>query len=354
MSNKSKPMQFSVNQIASLCGGAVEGNGDIIIDSFAKIEEGHPGAISFLANPKYTHFIYDTASSAVLVSRDFTPEKPLGCTLIRVDDPYATVASLMQMASRMLEPNPSGVEQPCFIAEGVEVPADAYIGAFAYIGKGAKLGAGVRIFPGAYIGDGVKVGAGSVIKPNAAVYHGCVIGERCIIHAGAVIGADGFGFAPTENGYEKIPQLGNVVLEDDVEIGANTTIDRAMMGSTRVGRGTKLDNLIQVAHNCTIGEQTVMAAQVGIAGSTHVGSRCMFGGQVGLAGHISVGDNVQLGAQSGVPNSIPSGKRMMGSPAIPAPAFARMAVAQKNLPDLMRRIQQLERQVAELTASAAE
>ncbi len=344
-------MQFSVNQIASLCGGSVEGNGDIIIDSFAKIEEGREGAISFLANPKYTHFIYDTESSAVLVSRDFSPEKPLKCTLIRVDDPYATVAFLMRMASKMLEPNPVGVEQPCFIAEGVEVPADAYIGAFAYVGKGAKLAPGVKIFPGAYIGDGVKLGAGSVVKPNASVYHGCVIGERCIVHSGAVIGADGFGFAPTENGYEKIPQLGNVVLEDDVEIGANTTIDRAMMGATRVGRGTKLDNLIQVAHNCTIGEQTVMAAQVGIAGSTHIGSRCMFGGQVGLAGHITVGDNVQLGAQSGVPNSIPSDKRMMGSPAIPAPNFARMVVAQKNLPDLMRRLQQLEQAVAKLSAA---
>ncbi len=334
-----------------MCGGSVEGNGDIIIDSFAKIEEGRPGAISFLANPKYTHHIYDTASSAVLVSRDFSPEKPLACTLIRVDDPYATVASLMRMASQLLEPNPSGVEHPCFIAEGVEVPADAYIGAFAYIGKGARLGKGVKIFPGAYIGDGVTIGAGSVVKPNASVYHGCVIGERCIVHSGAVIGADGFGFAPTENGYEKIPQLGNVVLEDDVEIGANTTIDRAMMGSTRVGRGTKLDNLIQVAHNCVIGEQTVMAAQVGIAGSTHIGSRCQFGGQVGIAGHISVGDNVQLGAQSGVPNSIPSDKRMMGSPAIPAGNFARMVVAQKNLPDIINRLRALEEKLAELESA---
>ncbi len=344
-------MQFSVNQIASLCGGTVEGNGDIIINSFAKIEEGRPGAISFLANPKYTHHIYDTASSAVLVSRDFAPEKPLACALIRVDDPYATVASLMRMASAMLEPAPVGIEQPCHIAEGVEVPADAYVGAFAYIGKGAELAPGVKIFPGAYVGDGVKIGAGSVIKPNASVYHGCVIGERCIVHSGAVIGADGFGFAPTENGYEKIPQLGNVVLEDDVEIGANTTVDRAMMGSTRVGRGTKLDNLIQVAHNCVIGEQTVMAAQVGIAGSTHVGSRCMFGGQVGIAGHITIGDNVQLGAQSGVPNSIPSDRRMMGSPAIPAGNFARMAVAQKNLPDLMARLRRLELEVARLAAA---
>lgn len=334
-----------------MCGGSVEGNGDIIIDSFAKIEEGRPGAISFLANPKYTHHIYDTASSAVLVSRDFSPEKPLACTLIRVDDPYATEASLMRMASQLLEPNPSGVEHPCFIAEGVEVPADAYIGAFAYIGKGARLGKGVKIFPGAYIGDGVTIGAGSVVKPNASVYHGCVIGERCIVHSGAVIGADGFGFAPTENGYEKIPQLGNVVLEDDVEIGANTTIDRAMMGSTRVGRGTKLDNLIQVAHNCVIGEQTVMAAQVGIAGSTHIGSRCQFGGQVGIAGHISVGDNVQLGAQSGVPNSIPSDKRMMGSPAIPAGNFARMVVAQKNLPDIINRLRALEEKLAELESA---
>ena len=335
-------MQFTASQIAALAGGVVEGDGDVVISSFAKIEEGHPGAISFLANPRYTHFIYDTKSSAVLVSNAFIPERPLNCTLIRVNDPYATVASLMDMASKMLQPNPSGIEQPCFIADGVELPDDIYIGAFAYIGKGAKIGNGAKIYPHAYIGENSAVGDDAIIYSGVTIYHNCKIGNRCIVHSGAVIGADGFGFAPVNGHFNKIPQLGNVVIDDDVEIGANTTVDRATMGSTHIKQGTILDNLIQVAHNCAIGQNTVMAAQSGIAGSTKIGDNCMIGGQVGFAGHIDVGNNVQIGAQSGIPSNVKEGSRLMGSPAMDIKKYARQVVLEKNLQNLYDRVKVLE------------
>lgn len=335
-------MQFTASQIAALAGGVVEGDGDVVISSFAKIEEGHPGAISFLANPRYTHFIYDTRSSAVLVSNAFIPERPLNCTLIRVNDPYATVASLMDMASKMLQPNPSGIEQPCFIADGVKLPDDIYIGAFAYIGKGAKIGNGAKIYPHAYIGENSAVGDDAIIYSGVKIYHNCKIGNRCIVHSGAVIGADGFGFAPVNGHFNKIPQLGNVVIDDDVEIGANTTVDRATMGSTHIKQGTKLDNLIQVAHNCAIGQNTVMAAQSGIAGSTKIGDNCMIGGQVGFAGHIDVGNNVQIGAQSGIPSNVKEGSRLMGSPAMDIKKYARQVVLEKNLQNLYDRVKVLE------------
>lgn len=265
-------MELTASQLAALVHGEVEGNGEVKIGTFAKIEEGHPGALSFLANPKYTHYIYGTESSAVLVRRDFVPEHPVKATLIRVDDPYTTIAQLLEMVQEMTKSDKRGVEQPSYVSEGVEIPEDAYVGAFAYIGKGAVIGRGAKIYPQVYVGDGCKIGEDTILYAGAKVYAGCSIGNRCIVHSGAVIGADGFGFAPAADGhYEKIPQTGNVVLEDDVEIGANTTIDRAMMDSTRVGRGVKLDNLIQVAHNCQIGDNTVMAAQVGLAGSSKVG-----------------------------------------------------------------------------------
>lgn len=338
-------MQFSASQIAAMTGGSVEGDGEVLISSFAKIEEGHPGAISFLANPKYAHYIYDTKSSAVLVSKTFEPERDVHCTLIRVEDPYATVASLLQMVEQMMRPVHCGIEQPCFVAEGVEIPSDAYVGAFAYIGKGAKIGKGAQIYPQAYVGENVEIGEHAVVYAGAKIYHHCVIGSRCVIHAGAVIGADGFGFAPVDGHYNKIPQIGNVVIEEDVEIGANTTVDRATMGSTRVRKGSKLDNLIQVAHNCVIGENTVMAAQSGVAGSTRIGSQCMIGGQVGFAGHIEVGDNVQIGAQSGIPSSVKSGSRLMGTPAIDAAKFARQFVLVKNLPSIADRLKTLENKI---------
>lgn len=325
-----------------MVGGTVEGDGKVSVSTFAKIEEGHPGALSFLANPKYDHYIYQTESSVVLVKEEFVPEHPVTATLIRVADPYATIAKLLDIAAEALEPKYHGVEQPCYVSEGVELPDDIYIGAFAYIGRGVKLGKGVKIFPQVYLGDNVVVGDGTVLKPGVKVYHNCRIGERCVLHSGCVIGADGFGFAPTDDGYKKIPQLGNVVIENDVELGANTTVDRAMMGSTVIGKGTKLDNLVQIAHNCRIGEHTVMAAQVGIAGSAKVGSHCMLGGQVGIAGHISIGDRVQLGAKSGVVSSIPSDSRMMGAPAVDIKKYARNVVYQKNLGELFDRVKKLE------------
>ena len=335
-------MEFSANQIASLVGGTVEGNGDITVSTFAKIEEGVPGAISFLANPKYTHFIYSTRSSVVLVSKDFTPDQPVSATLIRVDNPYETVAHLLDMVSKATEHRPEGIEQPVFIARGVEIPEGAYVGAFAYIGHGVTLGRNVKIYPQAYIGDKTTIGDDTVIYPGVKIYHGCKIGARCIIHSGAVIGADGFGFAPDKNGvYNKIPQLGIVEIADDVEIGANTTVDRAVMGATRIHQGVKLDNLIQIAHNVEVGSNTVMAAQVGVAGSTKIGNQCMLGGQVGLAGHITVGDNAQIGAQAGVPKSVEAGARMLGTPALPVGEFARQTALLKRLASLFDKVENL-------------
>lgn len=336
-------MQFTAQQIAAMVGGEVSGNPDVTVSTVAKIEEGHEGAISFLANPKYTPHIYDTDSSIVLVSRTFEPEYPVKATLIKVDDPYATVAQLLQMVAQLTEPVYTGVEQPAYIAEGVELPEGIYVGAFAYIGKNVKLGKNVKIYPQAYIGENVVIGDDTIIKPGVKIYHGCRIGSKCIIHAGSVIGADGFGFAPVGNEYSKIPQIGNVVIEDNVEIGANTCVDRATMGSTYVRHGVKLDNLIQVAHNCEIGENTVMASQVGVAGSTKIGARCMIGGQVGFAGHISVGDDNQIGAQSGIPNSVGNGNRLMGYPAVDAHTFARQAVYIKKLPELFSQVRNLEK-----------
>ncbi|MFG6381121.1 MAG: UDP-3-O-(3-hydroxymyristoyl)glucosamine N-acyltransferase [Muribaculum sp.] len=338
-------MEFSAIQIAALVNGTVEGDGEVKVSTFAKIEEGQPGAISFLANPKYTHFIYDTASSIVLVGNEFVAEHPVKATLIRVADPYATVASLLEMVSKMSAPNPVGVEQPSYISEGVAVADDVYVGAFAYIGKSVKLGKNVKIYPQVYVGDGVEIGDNTVLYPGVKIYHGCKIGAGCTLHAGVVIGADGFGFAPVNGAYNKIPQIGIVILEDNVEIGANTTVDRATMGCTRIHKGVKLDNLIQVAHNCEIGENTVMASQVGVAGSTKVGANCMVGGQVGFAGHIHVGDNVMIGAQSGLPRDVASGSRIMGYPAVDAKDFARQAVNVKNLTELYRRVAELEKKL---------
>lgn len=338
-------MEFSASQIAALINGTVDGDASVTVNTFAKIEEGHEGAISFLANPKYTHYIYNTKSSIVLVSRDFIPESPVSATLIRVDDPYATVAALLDMVSKMMATQPTGVEQPSFISEGVEILEDTYIGAFAYIGKGVHLGKNVKIYPQAYIGNGVSIGDDTIIYPGVKIYHGCKVGARCIIHAGCVIGSDGFGFAPDKDGYKKIPQIGNVEIADDVEIGANTTVDRATMGSTRIHHGVKLDNLIQVAHNVEIGENTVMASQSGIAGSTKVGKWCMVGGQVGFAGHIKIGDQVSVGAQSGIHADVKSGSRIMGYPAIDVKEFMRQSVYIKNLGDLNRQVKEIKKQL---------
>ncbi|WP_289862840.1 UDP-3-O-(3-hydroxymyristoyl)glucosamine N-acyltransferase [uncultured Duncaniella sp.] len=338
-------MELTASQLAAIVNGTVEGDENVKVSTFARIEEGHSGALSFLANPKYTHHIYSTDSSVVLVKKDFTPEHPVKATLIRVDDPYATVAHLLEMVTQMSKVEKAGIETPSFISEGVDVPEDAYVGAFAYIGKGVKLAPGVKIYPQVYIGDGCEVGEGSVLYAGVKIYAGCKVGKRCIIHSGAVIGADGFGFAPVDGGYEKIPQTGNVEIEDDVEIGANTTIDRAMMGATRIGRGVKLDNLIQIAHNCSVGEHTVMAAQAGVAGSAKIGAHCMVGGQVGFVGHISIADGTQIGAQSGVSKPTKPGDRVMGSPAVDMGEYARGLVYAKKLGSLYERVKELEKKI---------
>lgn len=326
-------MKVTPNIIASLVGGTVEGDGEVALSGFGKIEEAGEGQITFIANPKYAHFIDTTRATAVLVNSDFDAGHPVRPTLIRVRDAYSALAELLT-AFEQMKPKPSGVEQPCHIAEDAEIGEGGYVGAFAYIGRGARIGRNVMIYPQVYVGDGCVIGDDTVLRPGVKVYEGCVIGSRCILHSGVVVGSDGFGFAPKGEIYEKIPQIGNVVIEDDVEVGANTCIDRATFGHTVIGAGTKLDNLIQVAHNVEIGENNVFAAQTGIAGSTHIGNGNRVGGQCGFAGHIRVGDNNEFGAQTGIPNSVGDSKRLIGYPAVDALQFARTQVYLKRLGEL--------------------
>ena len=340
-------MEVTVGQIASLVGGVVEGDSSAIINNYSKIEEGKEGCLTFLANPKYEHFIYETQASVVLVRKDFVAEKPLKTTLIRVEDPYATIAQLLNMMSSMQQVK-TGVEQPVYVSEGVNVPENAYVGAFTYLAQGVKLGQNVKIYPQCYIGDRVIIGDNVILYPGVKIYNDCVIGNNCILHSGVVVGGDGFGFAPENGVYKKIAQVGNVIIEDDVEIGANTTVDRATMGSTIVKKGVKLDNLIQIAHNVEVGEHTVIAAQAGIAGSTKIGSHNMIGGQCGFAGHITVGNNNQFGAQSGIPKSVGDGNILMGYPAVKHTDFARQSAFLKNHARLNIELSQLKKQIAEL------
>ena len=342
-------MEITAQQLAQMVQGTVDGDANVTINNYAKIEEATAGCLTFLANPKYTHYIYDTQASAVLVRKDFVAEHPVQATLIRVEDPYKTLADLLNMVSAQMTPERHGVEQPCYVSEGVELPEETYVGAFAYIGKGVKVGRNVKIYPQVYVGDGVTLGDNVTLYPGVKIYHGCQIGNRCTVHSGTVIGSDGFGFAPKKDGtFEKISQIGIVILEDDVEIGSNTSIDRATMGATIIKKGVKLDNLIQVAHNVEIGENTVMAAQVGIAGSTKIGRNNMIGGQVGFAGHITVGDNNGIGAQSGVPNSVGDKQRLLGSPAINAMDFARQNVYFKRLGQMSDDIRALKKALESL------
>lgn len=339
-------MEFTARMIAEFLGGAViEGDENVTISSFAKIEEGCPGALSFLANPKYTHYIYDTKSSAVLVSEDFKPERQVATTLIRVADPYAALSVLMTEVNKMLNPLPTGIEQPSYAGANLKTGEDIYLGAFSYVGNNVTLGRAVKIYPHTYIGHHVTIGDGTVIYPGVKIYHGVKIGRNCIIHAGAVIGADGFGFAPLADGsYKKIPQLGIVEIGDNVEIGANTTIDRATMGCTRIADGAKIDNLVQVAHNVTVGRNTAIAAQAGIAGSAHLGSHCVVAGQVGISGHITIGDNVAIGAKSGVPKSVESNSNIMGYPAVQYNTFARQAAMMRRLPEIFDTVARLKKE----------
>lgn len=337
-------MEFTAKQIAELIQGRVEGNEDAKVSDFAKIEEGKPGAISFLANPKYNHYIYETKSSVVLVNEDTVFEQPVEPTLIRVPNAYEAVAKLLQIYQAM-QPKKSGIDSLAYIDAEAEVADDCYVGAFAYVGKGVKIGKGCQIYPHAYIGDGVVLGDGCQIFPKVTIYHGCRLGNNVTIHAGSVIGADGFGFAPNTDGYEKIPQIGIVVIEDNVEIGANTCVDRSTMGQTLIHKGVKLDNLIQVAHNVEIGENTVMSAQVGVAGSEKIGSWCMVGGQVGFSGHHKVGDRVMIGAQSGILGDLKDGEVVMGYPAMDSKTFMKSSAIMRRLPEMYKDLNDLKKRI---------
>lgn len=340
-------MEFTAEQIANVIGGRVEGNKDAKVHTFAKIEEGTEGAISFLSNPKYTHYLYNTKSSIVIVNEDLELEKDVDATLIRVKNAYESIAKLLQIYEAS-KPKKTGVAPQAYIAPSAKLGNNCYVGPFAYVGEGAEIGDGCQIYPHAVIGDNVKVGTNCIFYPNTTIYQGCKIGNNVTIHAGSVIGADGFGFAPGADGYDKIPQIGIVVIEDNVEIGANTCVDRSTMGATVIHKGVKLDNLVQVAHNVEIGENTVMSAQVGIAGSTKVGSWCMFGGQVGLAGHITIGDKTFLGAQSGVPGSLKGGEEFIGTPPMNPRAYFKSQAIFRRLPDMYKDLNDAKKKIEEL------
>jgi UDP-3-O-[3-hydroxymyristoyl] glucosamine N-acyltransferase len=346
-------MQFTAQQIADLIGGTVDGDKDAVVNSLSKIEEGKPGSISFLSNPAYNQYLYETNASVVIIASDFQPEKPLKktCTLIRVASPREAFAKMLDFYSH-LKNQKKGIEQPSFIHPSTEIGSDTYIGAMSSIGENCSIGNGVKIYPGCIIGDNVKIDERTVIYPGVKIYSDTKIGKDCTLHAGCVIGGDGFGFEPnSENNYKKIPHIGNVIIEDHVEIGCNTTIDRATLGSTIIRKGVKLDNLIQIAHNVEIGENTVVAGQSGIAGSTRVGKNCMIGGQVGIVGHIIIADGVKIAAQSGIGQSINKpGDIVQGSPAFSIGDYKRSYVMFRNLPELAARIKDLESLLKELKA----
>lgn len=349
-------MEFSAHQISELLQGTVEGNADTVVSTLSKIEEGKAGSLSFLANPKYIEYIYDTKASIVIVSKDFKAEKELAHqpTLIRVDDAYAAFGKLLEMYNQVKN-NKTGISEQAAISESATLGENVYIGAHAVIGENVNIADGVKIFPNSFVGDNVSIGVNSTVFAGAKVYSETQIGKECVIHSGTILGADGFGFAPnSENNYHKVPQIGNVIIEDHVEIGANTCIDRATLGSTIIRKGVKLDNLIQIAHNVEIGENTVIAAQTGIAGSTKIGKNCMIGGQVGIVGHIKIADEVKIAAQSGIGNSIEEkGMIVQGSPAIPIGDYKRSYVMFRKLPELASQIKDLEKQLDHLKSSVS-
>ena len=340
-------MEFKAEQIAAFIGGKVEGDPNASVHTFAKIEEGKKGAISFLSNPKYTHYIYATESSIVIVNENVEFENPVSTTLIRVKNAYESIAKLLQLYESS-RPKKRGIDSKASIASSATIGNDCYVGAFACIGENTVIGNGCEIHPHAVIGDNCTLGDGCKIFPNTTIYEGCKLGNSVTVHAGSVIGADGFGFAPNADGYDKIPQIGIVTIEDNVEIGANTCVDRSTMGSTIIRKGVKLDNLVQVAHNVEIGENTVMSAQVGIAGSTKVGKWCMFGGQVGLAGHITVGDKTFLGAQSGVPGNLKGGESLIGTPPMPPRNYFKSQAIFRRLPEIYKDINDLKKEMERL------
>ena len=337
-------MEFSAQQIAMLLGGKVTGDANRKVSDVGPIESAHEGQLSFLCDAKYLPHLPQTGASVVLMTESIPFDGETNATLIRVENARAAMGQLLSLVAKAMNPAKKGVEQPSFVSEGVVIPDDAYIGAFAYVGKNVQLGKGVQIYPHTYIGDNVKIGDNTILYSGVKVYYNCVIGKDCILHAGVVVGSDGFGFEPDAKGVnQKLPQIGNVIIEDDVEIGANTTVDRAMMGSTIIRRNAKLDNLVQVAHNVEIGESTFMCAQVGVAGSTKVGGHCILAGQVGVAGHITIADNCVFGAQSGIANHVKKPGMYQGSPIIDAMNWRRSVVGFKQLPDIMKRLQELEK-----------
>ncbi|WP_062432958.1 UDP-3-O-(3-hydroxymyristoyl)glucosamine N-acyltransferase [Prevotella sp. DNF00663] len=340
-------MEFTAQQIAQVVQGRVEGDENATVNTFAKIEEGTPGAISFLSNPKYTHYIYSTESSVVLVDESVELEKPVKATLIRVKSAYESVAKLLQIYEAS-KPKKAGIDSLAFISPTAKIGKDVYIGAFSYIGDNANIGDGCQIYPNTVVGDNVTLGSECLLYPHVTIYQGCKIGNRVTLHAGSVIGSDGFGFAPNTDGYSKIPQIGIVIIDDEVEIGANTCIDRSTMGATRIKKGVKLDNLVQIAHNTEIGENTVMSAQVGVAGSTKVGDWCMFGGQVGIAGHAKIGNKVFLGAQSGVPGNIKDDCTLIGTPPMAPKAYFKSQAIFRKLPEMYKQLSTLQKELEEL------
>lgn len=342
-------MQFTIKQIAAMLGGEVKGNGDEKINMLGKIQDARKGQIAFLSNPKYEQFIYTTQASAVIVKKDFQPKKEISCSLILVDDPYSSFTALLEEYHKLVSFQKSGIEQPCFIGENSTTGKDIYRGAFSYIGSNVKIGDNVKIYPHVFIGDNTHIGDNTILHSNVKLYSGTRVGNNCVIHAGTVLGSDGFGFAPQEDGtYKTIPQLGNVLIEDNVTIGANTVIDCATLfgDSTIIRQGVKMDNLIQVAHNVEIGKNTVIAAQSGISGSTKIGENCVFAGQVGVAGHLVIANNTSVGAQAGISKSIKEeGQKLLGYPVLDVKDYFKSYAIFKQLPDINHRLRQLEEKV---------
>ncbi|WP_422859834.1 UDP-3-O-(3-hydroxymyristoyl)glucosamine N-acyltransferase [Flagellimonas sp. S174] len=336
-------MKFTATQIAGILEGEVEGNPQITVHKLSKIEEGETGSLTFLANPKYTSYIYSTKASITIVNRDFAPEQELTTTLIKVDDAYKSFSKLLEYYNQA-KSNKVGVEQPSFVSETAKYGDAFYLGAFSYLGDNVNIGNNVKIYPNVYIGENVTIGDNVLIFAGAKIYSESIIGNNCVIHSGAIIGADGFGFTPNEKGeYSKVPQTGNVILEENVDVGAGTTIDRATLGSTILRKGVKLDNQIQIAHNVEIGEHTAIAAQTGIAGSTKIGKYCLIGGQVGIVGHITIGDKVRIQAQSGIGRNVKDGEVLQGSPALNYGDYNKSYVHFKNLPKLVNTINEIEK-----------
>jgi len=347
-------MTFTASQIALLVNGKIQGDANASVSSFGKIEEAKTGQLAFLANPKYEDHLYSTQASIIIVNESLQLKENIGSTLIRVPDAYSAFATLLSKYQEMMTQQMNGIQQPSYIAKTASYGENVFVGAFAYVGENVRIGTNTKIFPGVFIGDNVTIGNSTIIHPGVKIYKDCLVGDRVTIHAGTVIGSDGFGFAPQADGtFKKVPQIGNVIIENEVEIGANTTIDRATIGSTIIKAGAKLDNLIQVAHNVEIGNSTVIAAQAGISGSTKIGKGAMIGGQAGVVGHLQIGDGARINAQSGVSKSVEAGKAVTGSPAHDYTAALRSQAISRNLPELEKRVKELEALVKELLKEKA-